>query len=324
MNEDNIIQKIRDLKEEEIDNWITNRVATLEKEKRNPVENLQIKNKNIETSFIPQEKIIEKENFDMKPFKLDNQDYLKQIINDVRQTEEELATNNNYIMHIVQCAIINYFGLHGVEESRNDLFKSNSKTVFSITDFEKNLTGMSIERSAMAQNILTFLGYDTILNYGCISNESNKEEEPHAYNCIINGGMALLIDFTTPSYLDGQYYIPSCFAIGQEQLTGFLNGETQIEFGHKDYYTKDGEVQEYETKMIYASNPIAVEQEELQTEQEQLTQQPVIAEQNQAREQSEETRMTLVPKVKWYQKIVEFFKKLFKRNKNEEQKLLTD
>lgn len=318
----NIIQEIRNLKEEEINNWIDNRIYTIEKENNNPIESLKIKNKNIETSFIKCDETINKENFDMKPFKIDNNNYLKQLINEVKNAEEDLATNNNYIVHMVQCTIINYFGLHGVEESRNDLYKSNSKEVMSISDFEKNLTAMSIERSTMAQNILIFLGYNAILDYGNLVNRNNSEEEPHAYNCIINNGMALLIDFTNPSYLDGQYYIPACFAIGQEQLQGFLNGETQIEFEHKDYYTKDGEIQEYETSMIYASNPVL---EETKTDTNKVQENTnIITDKNQETQTSEETRMTLIPKVKWYQKIVDFFKKLFKRNKDKEQKLLSN
>lgn len=318
----NIIEEIRNLKEDEINNWIDSRITTIEKENNNPIDTLSIRNKNIETSFISHEKIIKKDNFDMKPFKIDNNDYLKQLIDEIRKAEDELCTNNNYIVHMTQCTIINYFGLHGVEESRDDLFNSNSKEVLSINDFEKNLSAMSIERSAMAQNILTFLGYNTILNYGYLINRNNNQEEPHAYNCIINNGMALLIDFTNPSYLDGQYYIPACFAIVEEQLSSFLNGETQIEFEHKDYYTKDGEIKEYETSMIYASNP-AFEETEI-TENEVDINTNTIGEKNQETQSSEETRMTLVPKVKWYQKIVDFFKKLFKRNKDKEQKLLSN
>ena len=318
----NIIQEIRNLKEEEINNWIDNRIARIKKEEINPIENLQINNKNIETSFIQCEKIIDNKNFEMRPFKIDNNNYLKQLIEEIRKAEEELSTNNNYIVHMVQCTIINYFGLHGVEESRNDLFKSNKKEVLSISDFEKNLTAMSVERSAIAQNILTFLGYNAILDYGNLINRNNSEEEPHSYNCIINNGMALLIDFTNPSYLDGQYYIPACFAIGQEQLQGFLNGETQIEFEHKDYYTKDGEIKEYETSMIYASNPVL---EETETEKNNVQESAnIITDKKQEKQTLEETRMTLIPKVKWYQKIVDFFKKLFKRNKDKEQKLLSN
>ncbi|MBR3325608.1 MAG: hypothetical protein IKG14_06180 [Clostridia bacterium] len=324
MNEKDIIQKIRSLKDKDSERWIEKRIELLEKnENNNILGDYNIKNKNIETSFIPKNKIIKNNSFNMMPFKMDTIDYLEDIVKDIQYADEELISNNNYIIHIIQCKIINYFGLHGVEESRNDLFKEKRNEALSITDFKKNLTAMSLERSVMAQNILTFLGFDSILNYGLITSESNNHEEQHAYNCILNNGMALLIDFTTPSNLDGQYYIPSCFAIGGEQLQGFLDGQTQIEFGHKDYYTKDNEIQEYETKMIYSSNPIIENQEQEFTQESKEEVLENIKEENKETKQ-EETRMTLVPKAKWYQKIVDFFKKLFKRNKKDEQKLLSN
>lgn len=304
MNEFEIIHEIRNLREEQIPSWIENRRSELEGEENSELLNdFKINNKNLETNFLARTSTINKDEYEALPFILDDIEPYKQLVSDIRNSDNELIENNNYIIHMIQCLIINYFGLHGIEESRSELFKSYKidNEPISITLFKKNLSAMSVERSAMAHNLLRFLGYNSILNYGCTSSNSSQDSQLHAFNCIINNGRALIVDFTNPSYIDGKYYVPSCFVIGEEQVQGFFDGEFQIEVQHKDYYTKNGEVQEYKTVMKYESNPI------MQTEEPKDMSSASV----------EEKSMTLVQKTKWYKRIVEFFKRILKKQNKE-------
>ena len=126
----------------------------------------------------------------------------------------------------------------------------------SISDFKRNGTAMCLERSAVGQNILAFLGYDPMLIYGYMSSSKGLTNEHHAYNCIIRDGKAILIDFTNPLCKDGKYYRPASFPIDREHLETFKKGKAQVEVQHKDLYTQDGEVKEDVISLVYGSKEI--------------------------------------------------------------------
>lgn len=277
MEERKIINIIRNLEETEIDEWINRRLDILEAtaEENRPDISLNSflfrrakgEKENTEVhGFIPSTTLLKKMAYDLNGFTLDDRSYYRDVVNYIRNVDEKTAFNNNYIMNVIQCKIIQYFGMSGNETRRNNLYESsvdfedkdggfNAKPL-SIRDFKSNGTAMCVERSAMAQNILSFLGYDPMLIMGYMSTNKGITNEAHAYNCIIRNGKAMLADFTNPIYKDGKFYRAATFPIDGEKLEDFKKGRGQVEIIHKDLKTVDGQVVEIPTNVVLASEEI--------------------------------------------------------------------
>ena len=60
--------------------------------------------------FIPSKTRIKKNMFDIASFKMDDKSFYEKIVNYIINADEKLATNNNYVMHLIQHTLINYFG----------------------------------------------------------------------------------------------------------------------------------------------------------------------------------------------------------------------
>lgn len=275
MNEKDIIEQIRGLSQEEITTWIDNRIAELESTTPEDRENIsvfevnarrhyaeQAENAEVENTevhgFIPSKTRIKKNMFDYASIKLDDKSFYETIVNYIRNADEKLLKKNDYIMHLIQHTLINYFGEKGFDSRREALYatKDIEDDELSISDFRRNGTAMCLERSAVGQNLLAFLGYDPMLVYGYMSSDRGLTNEHHAYNCIIRNGKAILIDFTNPLCKDGKYYRPAFFKVDGEQLADFKKGKGQVEVQHKDLYTQDGEVKENVISLVYGSKEI--------------------------------------------------------------------
>ena len=270
MNVKDIVSQIMMLKEDDVDSWIEDRLAFLED---NAIEDrkelsiftvnaIRLKAEKANTEicgYIPSKTRIKKMMFDISAFKLDDKSIYKSLIDWFKKADEKYITNNSYIMDIIQCVIINYFGYHGYDKNRNALYDSKDSVdsdELSISDFKRNETAMCLERSAVGQNLLSFLGYDPMLIYGYLPSDKGKNSECHAYNCIILKEKAVLVDFTNPIYKDGAFYHTALYKVDGKQLSDFMKGKAQIEVKHKDYYTKNGELVEDITRLVYASNEI--------------------------------------------------------------------
>lgn len=277
MEERKIINIIRNIDETEIDEWINRRLDFLENaaEENRPeislnsfvIRRARGEKENTEIhGFIPSKTILKKMSFDLNGFVLDDRSYYRDIVNYIRNADEKTAFNNNYIMNVIQHEIGIYLGESGSEARRNKLYDSAvdfedkenefDSMALSISDFKNNRTAMCLERSAMAQNILAFLGYDPMLIMGYMSTNSGVTNETHAYNCIIRNGKAMLVDFTNPIYKDGRIFKAATFPINGEKLEGFKKGRGQVEVIHKDLKTVDGQVFEIPISVVLASEEI--------------------------------------------------------------------
>lgn len=277
MEERKIISLIRSLEETEIDDWIERRLDILEdtaeedrpqislnsfilRRARGEKENTEIH------GFIPSTTILKKMAFDLNGFTLDDRSYYRDIVDYIRNADEKTAFNNNYIMNVIQHKIVQYLGISGNEAKRNKLYDSSvnlgdgeselDDKSLSIRDFKNNGTAMCVERSAMAQNILAFLGYDPMLIMGYMSTDRGVSNEAHAYNCIIRNGKAMLVDFTNPIYKDGRFFKAATFPMNGEKLEDFKKGLGKTEVTHKDLKTLDGQIIEIPTNIVYASEEI--------------------------------------------------------------------
>lgn len=277
MKEKEIINLIRNLDESKIDKWINTRLDILEGTAEEDREEISLNSfvirrakgekENTEIhGFIPSTTVLKKMSFDFTGFVLDDREYYRDIVDYIRNANEKTAYNNNYIMMVIQCKIAQYLGIIGNELNRNKLYDSAvnfedeeqefiSKTL-SIKDFQNNGTAMCVERSAMAQNILAFLGYDPMLVMGYISSDKGVTNEAHAYNCIIRDGKAMLVDFTNPIYKDGMIYRAATFPIDGESLEKLKKGFGNVEVVHNDFKTVNGQKVEVPTRIVYASDEI--------------------------------------------------------------------
>ena len=271
MKEKEIIAQIQALKDEEINTWIEDRLTELEnntEENRKEISllatQLRRMNNNFNNTevhgFIPSTTRLKKMPVDMASVKIDDKSFYRTVVEYIKNSNEKYITNNNYIMNIIQCTIINYFGQSATHSKRNALYDSksdiNSDLTLSISDFKRNETAMCVERGAMGQNLLAFLGYDPLLIYGFASNDKGIINEGHVYNCIIRNNKGMLVDFTNPTFKDGKYYRPSCYPINSEKLENFIKGKAQVEVEHKDYITIGDEIQEDKTVYVYSSDQI--------------------------------------------------------------------
>ena len=274
MNEKEIIAQIRELKDDEIQKWIDERISYLEKntEVKMPIISLErilfrreLNNTDITEvhGFIPSSTEVMRKGNDASGIKIDDKDIYGFIVDMIRRSNNNDITKNSYIMNVIQTVIVHYFGKKGIASNRNKMYiglndfeDDKSLKSLSIKEFMGKETAMCTERSAVGQNLLAFLGYDPIMIYGDLSVKDSVVNEAHAFNCVIRGKTAMLVDFFHPVYKDGKLEKASCYKVDEEQLKKFLKGKGQIEVNHKKYHTENGEVIEEVTPYVYSSNEI--------------------------------------------------------------------
>lgn len=277
MDEKQIIQEIIELEDEQIDEYIKQRIEKLEsnltedREELSPFTIMRSRMMGVRENpevmgYISKSTHISKSGIDIASFTLDDTSFYKTMINYIRNAKIDNVkqgdrVNNNYIMLMVQRAIVSYFGLEADEISRNALYDSkmnieNDDCMLSISDFKNNNTGMCVERSAVAQNILAFLGYNPMMVYGYASNQRDGINVGHAFNCIIRNGKGMIIDFSNPIYKNNKVFKPAIFPVNQEELQAFVKGKGSIEVQHKDIKQENDIEKEYTTTWVYSSEEI--------------------------------------------------------------------
>ena len=278
-NEFNLIQKMLLLKDDEIDEFIDNRLRFLEEnatERRNEISFFSIGCSRIngrgESSevigYIPSKTNIKKTAVDMSSFRLDDKDAYKSLIFFLtKRIDPNYIINNgklcnNNVMRLVQAVLIDYFGLFANDNNRNMLYESKADidqddNSFSVKEFKRNETAMCVERAALAQNLLAFLGYNPMMVYGYISSENGDKNVGHAYNIIIRNGKAIIADFSNPIIKENRFYKTALYPINGETLEQFKKGKGSFTINHKSYKTNDeGEVEETSERRVYSSDEI--------------------------------------------------------------------
>lgn len=277
-NEFNFVQKILTLKDDEIDAFIDERLKNLEEtatEKRSDLSFFTIGCSRINgrgdsseiIGYIPSTTHIKKMPVDMSSFRIDDKELYRSLIDFLRKANPAMIINNgklhnNNTMSLIQAVIIKYFGLYPNEENREKVYSSKADihqddNSFSISEFKRNNSGMCVERSAAAQNLLAFLGYNPMMVYGYVSTENGEKNVGHAYNIIIRNDKAILVDFSNPIFKDGRFYQTALCQINKETLDKFKRGKGSFEIKHKSYDTNEqGEVEETIKRRVYSSDEI--------------------------------------------------------------------
>lgn len=272
MNEKEIISQIRNLKEEDVEKYIIDRLNFLEENSGEKRESISMFEKitrkingaeNVEVNGFISKNTRVKMAGTSDGFKLDDYNYYNELVRVIRQADDNRVTNNNFIMDAIQRRIMIYLGMGASEEKRENIFNSSFENGtfedISIKDFKGKNAAMCVERSAMGQNMLAFLGYDPMMVYGRYSDEKGANIG-HAYNCIFRSKSSMLIDFSNPTYgvVDGKlsYLKPSVYKIDLDQTNDLKKGDAVIEVDHVDYNIEDGNKTLVHNRIIYSSDVI--------------------------------------------------------------------
>ena len=217
MNIMDLVLKIRSLNESEIDKFIEERINYLEStavEDRKVInassivksDNSNIKCKGI-YGFVPKSTSVCP--LEILPLGLvvDDDSIYKKLIELIRGIgDEEISSHPRFsyeLLNLVFDVIQDYYGEFCNGSLRQELYLTawdNYEDTISIRDFKGKGTAVCVERSLLGQNLLSFLGFNSLFIYDKLSVEGQKMNDLHAFNCIMgrrnSTGKGVLVDFT--------------------------------------------------------------------------------------------------------------------------------
>lgn len=141
-----------------------------------------------------------------KGFLLNDEEIYKLPIENMKKLKESKqwdSTSLNTKMIVgIEMSVVEYFGRHGNEESRQELFE-DSKDIINIKEMKNKNIAVCQERTALAHNLASFLGIECIMINGKLKYEQDgkKIEIVHAFNIFDFDGDKYLLDFTNEENL---------------------------------------------------------------------------------------------------------------------------
>jgi hypothetical protein len=191
-------------------------------------------------------------NFLVDPFHVDD----PEIYNLLISTCEEFASNPNWkgrtlreiAPHAVLRTIGNYFGNHwasGNTENNNRSFyldrSSENSDDIHLNELKGKRIAVCAEKGAVAQNLLSFLGYESqlVASTKCRLESPDKPDPGgHMYNIIKSGENQLIFDPTNSSLVkkdDGSVYtvMPAIYPLSSEGYKSIMSGD-QVTVVHND------------------------------------------------------------------------------------------
>lgn len=191
-------------------------------------------------------------NFLVDPFHIDDPEIYRQLIG----TFEEFKTNPNWqsktLREIAPYAVLrtigNYFGNHwGTDNTENNnrtFYMDHSGAEsddFHLNEFKGKGIAVCAEKAATAQNLLSFLGYESelVASSKCRLESPDKDDQGgHMYNVITSGENHLIFDPTNPILVkkddDSVHTVmPAFYPIDQEGYKRLMGGG-QVEITHND------------------------------------------------------------------------------------------
>ncbi len=156
------------------------------------------------------------------------------------------------ILQIIQQSIDEYFGglsFPQDEQNRQKLLEklfneSDYICPHSIAEYRNNHTALCTERSAIAQNLIAFLGGDSYCVMGHLSDNDGFTNMNHAYTIIkdkeFESGM--LIDFTNPIIRSStnEKYVYKSGIKRKDELDRFLSGNSAISISRPEFCMRNG------------------------------------------------------------------------------------
>lgn len=264
-----ISEKDETLRAERIDDFVNKRVAELTASSK--IRTLTFANGvgTIEEGFIHPDTIIQRQVF-VDGLKINDNEVYKVLIESFRQFKTEPGWASKSIREIAQQAITRtlgvYFGNYTSTKNSEMLNRkfysehaSSSSDSISVSEFKGRAMAVCAEKAPTAENLLTFMGYDSEL-FMSTNNRLNSpdidEENGHLFLVVSNENGHFVYDPTNPvvvSNSDGSFYntFPANYGISDEQYKSLKDGG-QVSVTHTDliwngtaYQNKESDVRIY-------------------------------------------------------------------------------
>ena len=246
-----MIDKIINTPEENIDEVVKNRIDELNS-KACKIEKLGflnfINSNPIHKGFIPLDTRIKYSNFGIEDYSMKTTDFIYEFIHDIKKYHLE---NKGQIIYYLEYFINSYFGLPcGI--SRETIFNDIAWQTTTTDDeyfeaLEKNEIGMlknknsalCTERSAVAEQILSVLEFETFYCMGCVD-LGNNHQEAHCFNIVKRKNDYALVDYSCPvtEYKeDGNIrtFYPFVASLTNEEFIDFINNGVVKTFSNYRY-----------------------------------------------------------------------------------------
>lgn len=191
-------------------------------------------------------------NIMVDPFMVDDPEIYKLLIEKFKEFKDNPNWKDKSLREIAPYAILDtvrsYFGNGYATEStedQNQTFYMDRSSATSEAIPLNELKGQQIavcaEKAATAQNLLSFLGYESelVASTKCrLESPENDDLSGHMYNVVTSGENHLIFDPANPNLVtrdDGgvQFVLPSFYPIDQEGYTKLMSGG-QVEITHRD------------------------------------------------------------------------------------------
>lgn len=189
---------------------------------------------------------------------LDDMSIYKEFMNSINNDVDAYLYGEPSTIIEIQKFIWSYFGYNsGNILERMDIYSDNPDKMLSIKALKgKNIAACS-ERSAVAQNLLTFLGFESEIIFGKLN-----ETESHAYIVFKmgNGKARILYDPMNPveySFEDIKRYAIGVCILDNEEYMDLKNG-SQFEFNYDLVKKLYGSEYNYNEKKRYYSSDDAI------------------------------------------------------------------
>lgn len=271
--DEKILEDISKLSIEDLESYISSRVQTLEEnstENRESISSKNVSHSTLAHGFIPSTTEIYAESgmysVAVGGFLLNDTEIYRILINNLKNCD--YAQTLEGVLQSVQSSIDEYFGglaFQENEENRRNLFfemqkKYDDLEPYSISEYRNNNTALCSERSAIAQNMLAFLGADTYYMVGHLSRNDGMENLHHAYNCIVDReyGSGIIVDFTNPILRNSTHerFISQSNIINKNLIAEILAGNSSFEITRPEFFMQDGNEMRKMVHCNYSLKPL--------------------------------------------------------------------
>ena len=268
MNVEVIMSEIRDLRHKDMRNWVKNRINYLEantKEKDEVISSytsMLRKLNNYENTevcdYIPSTTRIKIRPENLNAFRIDDDQIYYELCEEIMKLPNGVRINHAILFNLIQKTILLYFGGNGHAELRDQLWEArgvNEKEALSMRDYKDRGAALCAERAAVAHNLLTFAGYESIMVFGYKSTCSDINDE-HTFNCVaIEDEKRLLVDFTNPYLVAGNFF-PEYKFLEESEYQDFVKGVGQLEVYYRGHTYNSSGIMQDKSSVVYTSERI--------------------------------------------------------------------
>jgi hypothetical protein len=190
--------------------------------------------------------------FLVDPFCVDDKEIYVSLLDSFAEFKRLPNWQEKSLREIVSSAVIraigNYFGNYwdtNTSDSENKSFYMNhiasDSTKISLNEFKGKRFAVCAEKAAVAQNLLSFLGYDVelIASTKCKFSSSDQDRDGHMYNLVSNESSHLIFDPANPSMVEDKdgnavSFIAAGNKISEEDYQKLRTGG-QVEVVHYEF-----------------------------------------------------------------------------------------